>query len=116
MFQKDYIEATSIEIKDRKYGPTVLSATYCPPKHSISKEKFIEYFEILGRRFIVGGDYNAKQPSWGSRLTTTRGRELQKAMIDNNYEQLSTGQPTYWPTDRNKMPNVLDFFVTNNIA
>ena len=45
-----------------------------------------------------------------------RGREQQKAMTDNNYEQLSTGQPTYWPADRNKIPHVLDFFVIKNIA
>ena len=43
MFQKDWIQATSIAIEDRKYVPIVLSATYCPPKHSISKEKFMEY-------------------------------------------------------------------------
>ena len=42
MFQKDCIEATSIAIEDRK--------------HSISKEKFMEYFETLGPRFIVGGN------------------------------------------------------------
>ena len=39
----------------------------------------MEYFETLGPRFIAGGDYNAKHPRWGSRLTTTRGRELHKA-------------------------------------
>ena len=74
----------------------------------------MEYFETLGRRFIAGGDYNAKHPRWGSRRTTTKGRELQKAMTDNNYEQLSTGQPTYWLTDRNKISDVLDLFVTQN--
>ena len=116
MLQKDYIQATSILIEDRKFGPIILSATYCPPKNPISKEKFMEYFDTLGPRFIAGGDYNAKHPRWGSKLTTTRGRELQKTMTDNNYEQLSTGQLTYWPTDRNKIPDVLDFFVTKNIA
>ena len=62
------------------------------------------------------GDYDAKHPHWGSRLTTTRGRELQNAMTENKYEQLSTSQPTYWPTDRNKTTDVLDFFVTKNIS
>ena len=111
MFQKDYIKATSIAIEDQLF-----SATYCPPKHSFSKEKYMEYFETLSPRFISGSDYNSKHPRCGSRLTTTRGRELQKATTDNNYEQLSKGQPTYWPTDRNKIPDVLDFFVTKNIS
>ena len=48
MFHKDYIQATSIAIVGRKYAPIILSATYYPQKHSISKEKFIEYFETLG--------------------------------------------------------------------
>ena len=78
----------------------------------------MKYFETLGPLFIGGGDYNAKHPRWGSRLTTTRIRELQKTMTDNNYEKLSTGQSTYWPTDRKKIPDVLDFLqlVTKNIA
>ena len=54
IFQKDYIQATSIAIEDRKDGPIVFSAMYCPPKHKISKEKFMEYFETLGSRFIAG--------------------------------------------------------------
>ena len=37
-------------------------------------------------------------------------------MTEDNYEHLSTGKPTYCPTDRNKIPDVLDFFVTKNIA
>lgn len=52
----------------------------------------------------------------GSRLTTPRGRELFKTMQAHNLQQLSTGQPTYWPTDRNKIPDVIDFCVTKGIA
>ena len=58
IYPKDYIHDISIAIKHRKFGPIVLSATYCPPKHSISKE-FMEYFETLGLRFIARGDDNA---------------------------------------------------------
>jgi hypothetical protein len=32
------------------------------------------------------------------------------------YSFLSTGTPTYWPTDGNKIPDILDFFVTNGIS
>jgi hypothetical protein len=52
---------------------------------------------------------------WGSRLTTTKSRELSKVISDKNYSFLSTGTPTYWPTDGNKNPDLLDFFVTNGI-
>lgn len=70
----------------------------------------------MGRRFIVGGDYNAKHQQWGSRLATPRGRELLKALQLNNLHHLSTEQPTYWPTDRQKIPDVIDFCVVKGIA
>lgn len=37
-------------------------------------------------------------------------------MTTLNCDQLSAGQPTYWPTDRSKTPDVLDFYVTKGIA
>jgi hypothetical protein len=59
---------------------------------------------------------NSKHTLWGSRLTTTKGRELAKLLQANNYSLLSTGSPTYWPTDTNKTPDLLDFFVINGIS
>ena len=35
---------------------------------------------------------------------------------ENNYSFLSTGSPTYWPTETNKIPDLLDFFITNGIS
>ena len=73
-------------------------------------------FKTQGPRFIAGNDCNAKHRRWGSRQTTTRRRELQKAITDNNFEQSSMIQPTYWPTDRNRILYVLNFVVTKNIS
>ena len=56
-----------------------------------------------------------KTATWDSHLTTTKGRELSKASQKENYSFLSTGTPTYWPTDENKIPNLLDFLVTSGI-
>lgn len=53
---------------------------------------------------------------WGSRLVTPRGRELQQCVTNKTFETLSTGQPTYWPTDPNKIPDLLDFFIVNGIG
>ena len=33
-----------------------------------------------------------------------------------NYSFLSTGSPKYWLTDDNKIPDLLDFFITNGIS
>ena len=53
---------------------------------------------------------------WGSRLVTARGKNLLKSIITNNLNYLTTYEPTYWPTDTNKIPDLLDFFVTKNIS
>ena len=36
--------------------------------------------------------------------------------IQKNYSFLSAETPTYWPTDPNKLPNLLDFFITSKIS
>lgn len=113
-YEKDYLQATNIEIKDSK-GPVTISAVYCPPKHNIRKTEFQDFFRSLKTRFITGGDYNAKHQYWGSRLASPRGRELYKMIKECNMNHLTTGQPTYWPSDRRKIPDVLDFFITKGI-
>jgi hypothetical protein len=70
-----------------------------PPKRNIKKEHFGQFFNTLGQRFLAGGDYNSKNVLWGSRLTTTKGKELAKLVQDNNYSYISGGTATYWPTD-----------------
>jgi hypothetical protein len=65
---------------------------------------------------MAGEDYNSKNTVWGSRITTTKGRELFNPWQEKNYSCLTTGNPNYWPTDPNKQPNPLDFFVTNGIS
>jgi hypothetical protein len=94
-----------------------ITAVYCPPRHNLKKEHFETFFQTLGPKLIAGGDYNSKHTLWGSRLTTsTKGRELSKVIQETNYSFLPTGTPTYWPTDGNKIPDLLDFFVTNGIS
>ena len=36
--------------------------------------------------------------------------------MDYGCEFVSTGKPTYWPTDPNKMPDLIDFFVVKNFS
>lgn len=114
-FQKDYLQATNVAIEDC-HGTITTSAVYCPPRHSIAKEDFDNFLDTLGNRFIAGGDYNAKHIQWGSRLVTARGKNLLNSIINNNLNYLTTYEPTYWPTDTNKIPDLLDFFITKNIS
>lgn len=37
-------------------------------------------------------------------------------MSDENYDFLTNGIPTYWPSDPRKLPDLLDFFITKGIS
>lgn len=113
-YKEEYIQATTIALEEWS-GKCNISAIYCPPKHAIKQEQFSNYFKSLGPKFLAGGDFNAKHVQWGSRLTTTKGKELWNTIRDNSLSHASTGQPTYWPTDRSKIPDLIDFCVTKNI-
>lgn len=113
-YQKPHIQATNVVVEDWT-GPITFSSIYCPPKHSIQQTDFKTFFDTLGPRFICGGDYNSKHLMWGSRLNNTKGRELQKEILIDNLNIVSTREPTYWPTDPAKIPDVLDFAVVKGI-
>jgi hypothetical protein len=91
---ENHLQATSIKVRTLPYELTI-SAVYYPPRHNINKEQFEHFFCTLGQRFLSGGDYNSKNVLWGSRLTTTKGKELASLMQDNNYSYLSSRTPTY---------------------
>jgi len=78
-YRYENIQATSIDIEDNT-GETTVSATYCPPKHHNKYDDYDRFFKALRNCFIAKGDYNAKNNFWGSRLRTTKERQLYKVM------------------------------------
>jgi len=93
-YRYEHLQATTIAVEDN-LGEVTITAAYCPPKHNTKLAEYENFFKTLGHRFITEGDFNAKNTVWGSRLTTTKGRELLKAMRNNNLQHLSTRQPMY---------------------
>jgi hypothetical protein len=110
----DFLQATTVSVEDL-VDSLIISAVYLPPKHIVKQEQLEAFYNILGQRFIDGGDYNAKHTAWESRLTTPRGQEIYKTMEQLHLRHLSTGEPTYWRPDRNKLPDLLNFCVTKGI-
>jgi endonuclease/exonuclease/phosphatase family metal-dependent hydrolase len=109
------IQATSVTIADKTSELTV-AAVYCPPRHNNKQEDFTKLFKTLGNRFLIGGDLNAKNTLWGSRITSTKGRELLLSLTHNNLQYVTTREPTYWPTDPRKTPDLLDICITKGIS
>lgn len=113
--QTDKIQLASVTLQTQQY-PVTIASIYCPPSRNPSYEDWIQVFSELGNTFIIGGDFNAKHTHWGSRLISPRGNTLFKAIIDKKVEALSTGTPTHWPTDPQKIPDLIDFFLVKNLS
>jgi len=113
-YNLEHLQATSITVADW-VEPLNIAAIYCPPKHTIKAEQLQHFYASLGHRFLAGGDYNAKHTHWGSRLIAPRGHELLKAIQKENLMYVSTGEPKYWPSDKRKIPDLLDFRITKGI-
>jgi len=112
---QQHIQATCIAV-NYNGSLTTIASIYSPLLHTVSEDAYTELFNHLGQRWIAGGDLNAKNTIWGSRLTTTKGRNLYRSMTANSVCHISNGQPTYWPTDTSKIPDCIDFFLTKNVA
>lgn len=113
--QSAEIQLTLVGIKALKQN-LIVGAVYYPPRYNLKKTDYKNHLNLLGERFIVGGDYNAKHMEWGSRLTTTKGKELRAAMREMGCNFHTTFGPTYWPTDRDKIPDLLDFFISKKVS
>lgn len=93
-------------------SPMSVTSVYSPPRHNIKSTLYKELINSHKYRFVMGGDFNAKNIQWGSRLTTPKGKELYTAIRITGCEFISTGKPTYWPSDVTKIPDLIDFFIT----
>jgi len=113
-YAQNFLQATSITLTCSKTNLT-LSAVYCPPRFALNEPQFLDYFKSLGEKFLAAGDYNSKHTYWGSRLCNPKGRKLYNVIINNNLDVASPGQPTYWPSDHNKTPDLIDFAITKGI-
>ena len=102
----------AVQLKNQIFN---IASVYCPPRYSPDAAVFDDLIQRLGNNFILGGDFNAKHHAWGSRTYSPRGRVLHDITTRHNCIPVSSGDPTYWPKDPNKRPDVLDFYITKGI-
>ena len=93
-----------------------IASVCCPPKHNLKATHFVSLFQTLGPCFVVRVAYNSKYTFWGSRLITSKGRELVSVIKSKYYAFLSAGTPMYWPADENKIPDLLNFFIISGLS
>lgn len=109
------LQAAGVKVFTDRH-PLYIYSIYFPPRFNVKCDEFEDFFKKLGNKFIVGGDFNAKHPWWGSRIHNPKGKELYKCVLKNHYNVLSTGTPSYWPSDPYKQPDLLDFFIYKGIS
>lgn len=107
--------ATAIEaigLRTKIDGRThVFVAVYNPPSTSLSTTDFDTIFAEPGT--IIGGDLNAKDPAWGSRLTNPVGRQLRQIVCARPLVRVyGPEDATHIPEDFRKCGDVLDIFLT----
>jgi exonuclease III len=113
--EKEKFQVTSVTLKTSAEAITV-AAIYSLPRHNLKRGDYITLLQSFPGKFIIGGDFNSKHISWGSRLTNMKGNELDQAIKEYRCDVHTTGKPTYWLTDLNKLPDLIDFFVTKILS
>jgi hypothetical protein len=60
--------------------------------------------------------YQVETRTLNIRNITPEGRKFLHAIKRQNCKYLSIGEPTYWPSDPNKLPHLSDFFILHGIT
>lgn len=115
IIEEERFQVVIIQIES-SLGPFSVAAIYAPPRHPCSADNYSDLLDKLGPRFLIGGDWNAKNVRWASRLTNTRGRQLEEAVSLIGGDFITPGKPTFYPADETKEPDLIDFFVFNNLS
>lgn len=61
-------------------------------------------------------DLNAKHIQWVSKGGHKEGQTFLVAMPDNNLQHLSAREPPQGPSDRNMVPELMDFCIKKDLA
>uniref|UniRef100_A0A0A9XZ61 Putative RNA-directed DNA polymerase from transposon X-element n=1 Tax=Lygus hesperus TaxID=30085 RepID=A0A0A9XZ61_LYGHE len=113
--ETEKMQLTTVNVKTKNRTINI-AAIYCPPRYALKKDDYVNLFCEIGHNFIIGGDFNAKHEFWGSRTRNPKGVQLFTAVQETKCNFHSGGGPTYWPTDVNKVPDLLDFFIVKGVS
>lgn len=99
----------------------IFTAVYFPPNNlpqRTFKEEIVKLLNFLDSQpnVMIGGDFNARNISWGDSINIPRGVLLEKLLIESNFRILNNGSPTYNRfTDPTLHASVLDISIVNSL-
>lgn len=85
-------------------------------RNGIKKALFksdLKKFSRLNEDYILGGDFNCRNQSWGCLRANTWGNILYELITTNNFGIIYPAEPTLIPANSRSNPSVLDMFITN---
>jgi len=88
----DELEQQAVRIKTQ-HGNMVIINCYMVPEKPAAKSEIEKLF--LADSTIVTGDFNAKNPLWGSPDVNNAGNIIEQLLDKFDYVVANTGQPTY---------------------
>jgi len=77
----------------------IIAAAYLPPRYTLSQTDLSDILPNPERRFLIGGDFNAKDTWWGSRTVNPKRSTLLGCIRALGCAVYPTGETTYWPTE-----------------
>lgn len=84
-----------IAIESFFLSPIRLCSLYLSPSHPISIRDLEELFSQLPDKFILGGDFNANHPAWGSLHPNPRGTLIHNLTDNSSFCIMNSGNPTH---------------------
>ncbi|KAL4125873.1 hypothetical protein QTP88_010110 [Uroleucon formosanum] len=107
------LEATAVLIDFNNRSILIVSA-YQPPSRTMHIADYDNLMN-LHNNIIMAGDLNSKHTNWGCRVTNPNGNKLQKYISTSACIVSAPSTPTYFPSDMNRLADILDILVTKSI-
>lgn len=114
LIENDRFQAVIVSVST-SLGAFNVTSLYSPPKLPISVFQYDNLLNKFGSKFLAGGDWNSKNVRWGSRIITPRGQNLNESVTKFAGDFLSPFKPTFYPHDKKKKPDIIDFFIFKNV-
>ncbi|KAL4143777.1 hypothetical protein QTP88_006063 [Uroleucon formosanum] len=103
------LEAVAVLIKLNNRYVTIVSA-YQPPSRQMQMSDYDKVMN-LDNSIIMAGDLNAKHTNWGCRVINPNGTKLLSFIANTPYTIYAPNEPTYFPSDVNRQPDILDILL-----
>lgn len=106
------LEKVAINLNYKNNDTLTIVTVYKPPNIKINNSNISALFQLTNP-FIIVGDLNSKHTTWGCRTTNPAGNYIYDIKCNLNLRIISPIEPTYFPYDSKKSPDILDIAITN---